>query len=80
MLRESLKQEIDQLSDSQLRKMADFVHSIKTQAQQLAKTVPFWQSATPRERSEDFRAWVSRLPETSASLADEAFDRGSIYE
>jgi hypothetical protein len=80
MLRETLKQEIDQLSESQLRKLADFVASIKNQAQQLAKSVPFWQRATPIERAEDFRAWVAQLPETRLSLPDEAFDRGNIYE
>jgi hypothetical protein len=80
MLRETLKQEIDQLNDGQLRKMADFMASIKVQAQQLAKTVPFWQRATPTERAEDFRQWVHQLPTTNTTLADEAFDRGSIYE
>jgi phytoene dehydrogenase-like protein len=80
MLRETLKQEIDKLSDGQLRKIADFVASIKAQAQQLTKTVPFWQRATPTERAEDFRLWVDQLPKTSTTLADEAFERGSIYE
>lgn len=80
MLRDTLKQEIDKLSESQLRKIADFVTSIKAQAQQLAKTVPFWQRATPKERAQDFRDWVAQLPKTSLSLTDEAFDRGSIYE
>jgi hypothetical protein len=80
MLRDTLKQEIDQLSESQLRKLAEFVASIKSQAQQLAKSVPFWQRATPRERAEEFRLWVAQLPETRLSLPDEAFDRGNIYE
>ncbi|MGB3292986.1 MAG: hypothetical protein WBB01_08375 [Phormidesmis sp.] len=80
MLRKTLKQEIDKLSDDQLRKIADFVSLIKVQAQQLTKTVPFWQRATPVERAEDFRVWVTQLPETSIALTDEAFDRGGIYE
>ena len=80
MLRETLKQEIDKLSDSQLKKVADFVTSIKTQAQQLTKSVPFWQCATPAERAQDFRIWVAQLPKSTISLADVAFDRGSIYE
>ena len=80
MLRETLKQEIDQMSESQLKKIADFINSVKAQAQQLTKSIPFWQRATPMERSEDFRRWVSQLPKTSVTLADEAFDRGSIYE
>jgi hypothetical protein len=80
MLRDTLKREIDQLSESQLRKLAEFVASIKSQAQQLVKSVPFWQRATPRERAEEFRLWVAQLPETRLSLPDEAFDRGNIYK
>ena len=80
MLRETLKQEIDQLSDSQLRKIADFINSVKAQTQQMAKVIPFWQQATPVERAEDFRRWIAQLPNTSVTLADEAFDRGDIYE
>lgn len=80
MLRETLKQEIDKLSDSQLRKVVDFVTSIKTQTQQLTKSFPFWQSATPAERAQDFHAWVAQLPKPSISLDNAAFDRGSIYE
>ena len=80
MLRETLKQEIDKLSDSQLRKIADFVDSVKTQTQQLAKIIPFWQQATPVERAENFCKWIAQLPNTSVTLADEAFDRGDIYE
>ena len=80
MLRETLKQEIDQLSDGQLRKIADFINLIKTQAQQIAQAIPFWQRATPAERSEDFRRWVAQLSQTSISLSDEAFDRDNIYE
>ena len=59
MLRETLKQEIDKLSDSQLRKIADFIDLVKIQAQQLVQVVPFWQRATPVERAADFRKWVS---------------------
>lgn len=80
MLRETLKQEIDQLSGSQLKKVADFVTSIKTQAQQLTQSVPFWQRATPAERSQDFCTWVAQLPKQGISLSDSAFDRDSVYE
>ena len=80
MLRETLKQEIDKLSETQLRKIADFVTSIKAQAQQLNKIMPFWQRATPTERAQDFREWVNQLPKTGFSLTDDAFDRDSIYE
>lgn len=77
MLRETLKQEIDKLSDSQLIKIAELMKAIK--AQQLTQSIPFWQQATPVERAEDFRGWVGQLPKTSITLADEAFDRGNIY-
>ncbi|MDV3352749.1 hypothetical protein QGP82_29015 [Leptothoe sp. LEGE 181152] len=80
MLRENLKQEIDKLNDSQLRKIADFINSVKAQAQQLAQSMPFWQRATPVERADNFRRWVAQLPKTSVTLSDEAFDRGNIYE
>lgn len=80
MLRENLKQEIDKLSDSQLMRIAEFINSVKTQAQQTAQLTPFWQRATPMERAEDFREWVAHLPRTSITLSDEAFDRGNIYE
>ena len=80
MLRESLKQEIDTLNENQLSRIAEFVMSIKAHAQQRTKTVPFWQRATPTERSQDFREWVAGRPKTGLSLSNEAFDRESIYE
>ena len=80
MLRENLKQEIDKLNDSQLRKIADFINSVKAQAQQLAQSMPFWQRATPAERADNFRRWVAQLPKASVTLSDEAFDRSNIYE
>lgn len=80
MLREHLKQEIDTLNESQLSKIAEVVLAIKAHAQQLVKKPPFWQRATPIERSQDFRKWVAGLSKTGRSLADDAFDRESIYE
>ena len=80
MLRETLKQEIDKLDESQVREIVDFVDSIKARAQQLARAVPFWQRTTPVERADEFRTWVAQLPRTDTTLADEAFDRGSIYK
>lgn len=80
MLRETLKQEIDQLDESQLRQIADFVVTIKNQSHKLIDDVPFWQWATPVERVEDLQSWIARLPETYLSLPDEEFDRNNIYE
>ena len=78
--RETLKQEIDALNDSQLTRIASFVELIKAHAQNWMKAVPFWQNATPAERSRDFRKWVSGLQKGGRSLSDEAFDRENIYE
>lgn len=80
MLRETLKQEIDTLSDTQLRQIAELVTALKAQAQQPFGADRFWQQATPVERAQNFRAWVSQLPKTSVSLSDTAFDRGNIYD
>lgn len=41
---------------------------------------PFWQTATPKERSQEFREWVAQLPHSDVSLSDDAFDRDSIYD
>lgn len=41
MLRETLKQEIDQLSESQLKRIAEFLAVVKAQAQELEKISPF---------------------------------------
>ncbi|NET62189.1 MAG: hypothetical protein F6K47_40600 [Symploca sp. SIO2E6] len=80
MLRDTLKQEIEQLSESQLRKVAEFITLVKLQTQDASKNVPFWQSATPAQRVQNFRAWVEQLPKTGLSLPDEAFNRENIYE
>jgi hypothetical protein len=80
MLRETLKQELDQLNESQLRTIADFVATIKHQSQKLTEAMPFWQRVTSVERVEDLQIWISQLPDTHVSLPDEAFDRGNIYE
>jgi hypothetical protein len=79
-LRERLKQEIDSLNESQLSSIAEFMASIKAQAQQLVQRTPFWQRATPAERARDFKEWAAGLPKIGLSLSDEAFDRGTIYE
>lgn len=80
ILRETVKKQIDSLNENQLSRVADYILSFKTQAKSVVKTTPFWQSATPKERAQDFLEWVSRLNKTGSSLPDEAFDRASIYE
>lgn len=82
MLRETLKQEIDTLSENQLLKLAELLRIVKAQTQKLADTLPFWQQATPTERAQDFQNWVAQRPTPTPgiSLSDEAFDRDSIYD
>lgn len=81
MLRDTLKQKIDQLNEDQLQRIAEFITVVKRQTPSDESThVPFWQSATPTERAQDFRTWVEQLPKTDLSLPDEACDRASIYE
>jgi hypothetical protein len=80
VLRETLKQEIDNLNEKQLATIAEQIVSFKKQTQNGIKTTPFWKSATPQERSQDFLEWVSGLNRTGSTLPDEAFDRASIYE
>ena len=80
MLREDLKKELDKLNDEQLKKVADFVAFIEFQSRQDASSVPFWQRATPAERSREFRSWISQLPNHGLSLPDEAFGRDTLYD
>ncbi|HEY9852480.1 MAG TPA: hypothetical protein V6D28_23615 [Leptolyngbyaceae cyanobacterium] len=81
MLREKLKQELDRLNEDQLKKIADFISLIDSEANQLTSSfVPFWQTATPSERAREFRDWISQLPTTNVSLSDEAFSSDRIYE
>lgn len=80
MSRETLKHEIDILSESQLARIVAFVDVVKSQAQTSLKAMPFWQSASPADRSREFRIWTAGLPKVSISLSDEAFNRESIYE
>ncbi|MBD1876850.1 hypothetical protein H6F75_25520 [Nodosilinea sp. FACHB-131] len=80
MLRETLKQEIDKLSESQLKKIAELVNSFKSQTEPPSQDNLFWQHATALERAQNFRTWVSQLPQTGPSLSDEAFDRSTIYD
>ncbi len=80
ILRESVKQEIETLNEKQLSRIAEYILSLKTQAQNMIMTTPFWENATPEERSQDFLEWVSGLNRTGSTLSDAAFDRGSIYE
>lgn len=80
MLKDTIKKEIDRLDDDQLRKIADFMASLKAQNTKKTENQPFWQKATPKERSQDFRQWVAQLPHSNISLSDEAFNRESIYD
>lgn len=80
MLREKLKKELDKLNDEQLKKIADFIAFIESQSGQVTLSTPFWQRATPTERSREFRTWILQLPENGLSLPDAAFSRDTIYD
>lgn len=80
MLRETVKKRIDSLNEKQLSKIAEYISLLTDQTKTVMQTTPFWQSATPKERSHDFLEWVSGLNKIGPSLPDEAFDRTSIYE
>lgn len=44
---------------------------------------PFWATATPEERAEDFRQWIASIREREPSrppLPDEALRRESMYD
>ncbi|NES25909.1 MAG: hypothetical protein F6K41_45245 [Symploca sp. SIO3E6] len=79
MLRDTLKEEIEHLSESQLRRVADYITLVKLQTQHTSQNEPLWQCATSAQRVQNFRAWVEQLPKTGLSLPDEAFNRESIY-
>ncbi|MEM7591922.1 MAG: hypothetical protein AAF383_10470 [Cyanobacteria bacterium P01_A01_bin.83] len=80
MLKDTLKQEIDNLNEEQLKQIADLIISLKVQDKNRSNLKPFWQKATPEERSQDFREWVTQLPHSNISLSDKVFDRISIYD
>lgn len=80
ILRETLKEEIDTLNEKQLSRIAAYISALKVQTQNAIRPTSFWESATPKERAQDFIEWVSGLNKTGSTLPDEAFDRSSIYE
>ena len=82
MLREELKQEIDNLSEEQLIQLVDFFALIKLQSGENQKNIDLKQQVSPEERAEEFKQWVMQLPKDSntPSLSDEAFSRETIYD
>jgi hypothetical protein len=80
MLREDLKRKLDNLNDEKLKNIADFIAFIEFQSRQATSSTPFWQRATPVERSREFRTWISQLPNNGLSLPDEAFSRDILYD
>lgn len=79
MLREILKQEIDNLDEEQLIKLAEYFSLIKLSTKQKQK-----QNSTginiAQKKAEDFMIWVTQLPQNNGfSLDDEAFNRENIY-
>ena len=69
MLREKLKQKIDQLNEEQLKKIADFIAFTEFQSRQIESSTTL-QNLTPAQRAKEFREWVSQLPQSGVSLSD----------
>lgn len=80
LLRESLKRELDSLDESQLSRIATFIHVMITPNTNRTKSVVLWQNASKAERARDLRTWATDLRDTGVSLPNEAFDRESIYK
>ena len=82
MLREELKQEIDNLNEEQLIKLADFFTLIKLQSGDNQTNIDLKQQFSYQERAEEFKQWVMQLPKDSdvPSLSDEPFSRENIYD
>lgn len=73
MLKETLKQEIDNLNEEQLKKIADFVASLKAQDKQ--KDEEF--EIIADRLAEDFKTYVGH---NTPNLSDYAVSREGIYE
>jgi antitoxin ParD1/3/4 len=73
MLKDTLKQEIDNLNEEQLKKIADFVASLKAQDKQ--KDEEFETIAD--QLAEDFKTYVGH---NTPNLSDYAVSREGIYE
>ncbi len=73
MLKDTLKKEIDNLNEEQLKQIADFLVSLKAQEKQ--KDQDF--EAIADKLAEDFKAYVGQdIPK----LSDYAVSREGIYE
>ncbi len=81
MLREELKQEIDNLNEEQLIKLADFFAFIKLKSGKNQKNIDLKQQFSYQERAEEFKQWVMQLPKdiNTPSLSNEVFSRENIY-
>ncbi len=82
MLREKLKKEIDNLSEEQLTKLADFFAVMKLQSGENQTYIDLKKQLSGKEKAEEFKQWVMQLPKNSnnSSLSDEAFSRENIYD
>jgi hypothetical protein len=79
VLQKQLKQTLNNLNETQLTQIANFIGQIDSSPQQPETEAPLWQTGTPAERTRDFQEWLKQLPHNISSLSDEAFDRDSIY-
>ncbi len=81
MLREKLKKEIDNLSEEQLTKLADFFAVMKLQSGENQTSIDLKKQLSGKEKAEEFKQWVMQLSKNNnSSLTDEAFSRENIYD
>lgn len=80
MLRDTLKLEIDRLSEAQLNKLAELIEEIKAQPELEAASDLQEKEIAAVDQLQRFREWANHSPLTGISLPDEAFDRGNIYD
>jgi predicted secreted acid phosphatase len=73
MLKDTLKKEIDNLNEEQLKKIADFVTLLKAEDKQ--KDEEF--EAIANKLAEDFKMYVGQ---NILNLSDDAVSREGIYE
>ena len=81
MLREKLKKELNNLSEEQLTKLADFFAVMKLQSGKNETSIDLKKQLSGKEKAEEFKQWVMQLPKNNnSSLTDEAFSRENIYD
>lgn len=80
MLRDTLKLEIDRLSEEQLRKLAQLIEEMKAQPELKSEFSLQDSKVEAAERLQRFREWADSRPHTGINLSDDAFNCTNIYD